>query len=150
GIGSAVTASKLGPEVTPEMAELGKIAEGEQGVDVGGDTTMTQPKEEPKGNCSFAPGTPVLMADFTTKAIKDVHTGDKVWATDPETGLSVAEPVTQLHDNQDTDLSDLTVATSHGIAVIHTTQNHLIWNLTTREWTAAGDLPPGAALYAID
>ncbi|GGL86341.1 hypothetical protein GCM10012279_00020 [Micromonospora yangpuensis] len=35
---------------------------------------------------SFTPGTHVLMADGTTKPIEDVHTGDQVIATDPDTG----------------------------------------------------------------
>lgn len=42
-----------------------------------------------KGACnSFTPDTRVLMADGTSKAIKDVKIGDKVLATDPETGRS--------------------------------------------------------------
>lgn len=35
---------------------------------------------------SFVPGTRVLMADGTSKPIENVKTGDKVLATDPETG----------------------------------------------------------------
>ncbi|MFI0263808.1 RHS repeat-associated core domain-containing protein [Streptomyces sp. NPDC017056] len=42
---------------------------------------------------SFVPGTKVLMADGTRKPIEDVKTGDKVLATDPETGETKAEPV---------------------------------------------------------
>ncbi|MGJ3559761.1 polymorphic toxin-type HINT domain-containing protein [Streptomyces sp. INA 01156] len=34
------------------------------------------------------------MADGTTKAIKDVKAGDKVLATDPETGETTAQTVT--------------------------------------------------------
>ncbi|MFE7751400.1 Hint domain-containing homing endonuclease [Streptomyces sp. NPDC057428] len=41
------------------------------------------------GSCkvadSFTPGTRVLMADGTSKAIEDVDIGDEVLATDPET-----------------------------------------------------------------
>lgn len=34
---------------------------------------------------SFVPGTGVLMADGTTKPIKDVRVGDQVLSADPET-----------------------------------------------------------------
>ncbi|WP_309505732.1 Hint domain-containing protein, partial [Streptomyces phytophilus] len=43
---------------------------------------------------SFTAGTPVLMADGTTKPIEDVKVGDKVLATDPETGKTSIETVT--------------------------------------------------------
>ncbi|MFD3682359.1 RHS repeat-associated core domain-containing protein [Streptomyces sp. NPDC058613] len=49
-------------------------------------------KVRPK-NCSsnsFAAGTLVLMADGSTKAINELQPGDKVLATDPETGQTVA------------------------------------------------------------
>jgi hypothetical protein len=58
---------------------------------------------------SFAPDTPVLMADGTTRAIKDVRVGDDVIGTDPATGKTASEPVTALHVNQDTDLTDVWV-----------------------------------------
>src|SRR5262249_5807812 len=45
---------------------------------------------------SFYPSTLVLMADGTTLPIKDITVGDKVTATDPVTGKTVAEPVIQL------------------------------------------------------
>lgn len=43
--------------------------------------------------CSFAASTLVLMADGTKKAIEKVKPGDKVLATDPETGEQVAKTV---------------------------------------------------------
>jgi hypothetical protein len=43
---------------------------------------------------SFDPATPVLMADHTTKPIKDIKVGDMVLATDPATGKTTAQPVT--------------------------------------------------------
>jgi Pretoxin HINT domain len=56
------------------------------------------------------PATPVVMADGTTKKIKDVKVGDKVLATDPESGKTSARTVTALHVYQDTELTDLSVA----------------------------------------
>jgi hypothetical protein len=113
---------------------------------------------------SFAAGTLVLMADGTTKAIDDIQVGDEVVATDPQTGTTEAQPVTFLHRNQDTDLTDVTVAppaeeaasesaTGEGkgdrstrgptIATLHTTQHHPFWDATTQAWTNAADLKPG-------
>ena len=37
---------------------------------------------------SFAPGSLVLMADGTIKAIEDTDVGDEVTATDPQTGAT--------------------------------------------------------------
>ncbi|CNG76713.1 Cell wall-associated polypeptide CWBP200 [Mycobacterium tuberculosis] len=42
---------------------------------------------------SFTPGTQVLMADGSKKSIEDLRVGDKVLATDPETGKTKPEPV---------------------------------------------------------
>ncbi|MEO3778469.1 polymorphic toxin-type HINT domain-containing protein [Micromonospora sp. B11E3] len=51
----------------------------------------------------------MLLADGSSKPIEDLKHGDEVAATDPETGRSAAKPVTQLHVNQDRDLTDVTV-----------------------------------------
>ena len=45
---------------------------------------------------SFVAGTPVLMADGTTKPIEAVRVGDRVVATDPGTGTSRARQITAL------------------------------------------------------
>jgi hypothetical protein len=97
---------------------------------------------------SFDPSTHVLMADGTTKPIKDVKLGDEVTSTDPETGETTAEPVTQLHVNQDTDLTDVTVQdeATGTRAVLHTTSNHPFWDADNSEWVAASELKPGAHL----
>jgi RHS repeat-associated protein len=92
---------------------------------------------------SFTPDTPVLMADHTTKPIKDIKVGDKVIATDPTTGETTTETVTQLHDNQDTDLTDLTITADGHTNIIHTTTQHPFWDATTRNWTVAGRLGIG-------
>ena len=51
------------------------------------------------GNClnnSFVPGTQVLMADGSTKAIEDVTLDDLVLASSLETEETAAKPVTRL------------------------------------------------------
>ena len=99
---------------------------------------------------SFTPDTPVLLADGTTEPIKDVKVGDGVEATDPTSGKTRSEPVTQLHDNQDTDLTDLLVQTPTGLAIIHTTQKHPFWNQTAKHWTPASALTPQTVLQTDD
>ncbi len=112
---------------------------------------------------SFDPATPVLMADRTSKPIKDIKVGDKVTATDPTTDKTTAQPVTQLHLNVDTDLTDVAVAAApaaavagvlatgaggtHGpTSILHTTTHHPFWDTTARHWVNAGDLTSGHQL----
>jgi RHS repeat-associated protein len=113
---------------------------------------------------SFDPDTLVLMADGSTKKIADVELGDEVVATDPENGDTTAEKVVVLHNNLDTELTDITVSaekpetaskksgqgkgdrSTRGPTeetVLETTQNHPFWDATTGEWVNAGDLQPG-------
>ena len=96
---------------------------------------------------SFDPATPVLMADGTTKPIRDIQVGDHVLSTDPSTGTTRSEVVTALHNNLDEDLVDVEVATSDsGTAVLHTTVNHPFWDKTDRKWVDASSLQPGHRL----
>ncbi|GAA5178696.1 polymorphic toxin-type HINT domain-containing protein [Rugosimonospora acidiphila] len=48
------------------------------------------------GGNSFAAGTEVLMADGSHRRIEDVRIGDKVIATDPTTGKTSVQPVTDV------------------------------------------------------
>ncbi|RKN48480.1 polymorphic toxin-type HINT domain-containing protein [Micromonospora endolithica] len=95
---------------------------------------------------SFAPETPVLLANGVTAPISDIRVGDEVLATDPLTGMTSAERVTELHRNLDTEFADVTISGSRGDQVVRSTQHHPFWNATTRDWTDAGDLRPGDAL----
>jgi hypothetical protein len=91
------------------------------------------------------------MADGSTKPIGSVQLGDKVASTDPKTGRDTAQPVVVLHDNHDTDLADVTVASSDGTTTtLHTTWHHPFWNETAHQWTDAADLKPGTALHVRD
>ncbi|MFE9889078.1 RHS repeat-associated core domain-containing protein [Streptomyces scopuliridis] len=96
---------------------------------------------------SFTGDTPVLMADGTRKPIKDVRVGDKVLATDPETGETGPRRVTTLiQGSGDKSLTDITVAaaTADGKpAKITATDGHPFWLPDLKEWTDAGDLHPG-------
>jgi hypothetical protein len=99
----------------------------------------------PKTN-SFAPETPVLLFDGSTKPIAEIKAGDLVQSIDPSVlgpRVTTAEPVLELLRNQDTALADVTVDSG---AVLHTTQEHRFWNATTRQWTEAARLRAGDSL----
>ncbi len=114
------------------------------------------------------------MADGSSKPIKDVKVGDTVKAADPASGKTGAQPVVLLHQNHDTDLTDVTVsrtpanatsarstktavtarlanaavaaAVAVGAAtVLHTTTHHPLYDATTHTFVEAGDLRPGVS-----
>jgi len=112
-------------------------------------------KAEPPCN-SFVPGTKVLMADGTTKAIEDVEPGDKVLASDPETGRTEVKTVTaeilgqgQKHLVRLT----LTIETADGeqrTASLTATAGHLFWVAELGTWFEATDLTVGQRLKTSD
>ncbi|NJQ04890.1 polymorphic toxin-type HINT domain-containing protein [Streptomyces lonarensis] len=105
------------------------------------------------GACSsFVPGTRVLMADGTTKAIEDVAVGDEVLATDPATGETGARTVTaELTSTGDKLLVTVSVLDGNGNPQqLIATDNHPLWLATTQQWIDAVDLEPGVQLYAND
>ncbi|MFF0476473.1 DNRLRE domain-containing protein [Streptomyces sp. NPDC004284] len=99
---------------------------------------------------SFAPDTPVLMADGTYKPIGDIQVGEYVTATDPETGASGPQPVldvitgfgTKHIVEIDTDLDPTTPS-------LHATAEHPLW-VKGRGWTNAVDVEPGDLLMSSD
>jgi RHS repeat-associated protein len=99
-------------------------------------------------NCKcFLAGTDVLMADGTTKDIEDVKLGDKVLATDPETGESRAREVTAtIVTDSDKHFTELTIATKYGEERLTATYEHPFWSVSEGEWVPAGDLKPGMTL----
>ncbi|WP_079125462.1 RHS repeat-associated core domain-containing protein [Streptomyces lushanensis] len=120
------------------MSALGGCLGGMLGVGLGG-------KLAARGGCnSFTPDTPVLMADGTRKAIKDVRIGDKVLATDPETGESGPREVTALIEGTgDKTLVDITIDDGSGAAKLTATDGHPFWVPDLREWVEAAKLQPG-------
>ncbi|WP_018349385.1 polymorphic toxin-type HINT domain-containing protein [Longispora albida] len=138
---TTTTTTTRTPRTDPKITKTVKKLE-KDGVDKADDVA------DDGGGChSFDPATPVLMADGTAKPIADIREGDQVTATDPATGDTTSQPVTQLHINQDEELTDLTVATPAGTtATLYTTQNHPFWNATTGQWAHAATLLPGEQL----
>ncbi|SEE21224.1 intein N-terminal splicing region/RHS repeat-associated core domain-containing protein [Streptomyces sp. 3213] len=97
---------------------------------------------------SFTPDTPVLMADGSTKKIKDVKAGDKVLATDPETGETVAQTVTaEILGKGVKHLVKVTVDTDGTkgtkTAEVTATAGHPFWVPELGEWIDATDLRAG-------
>ncbi len=94
--------------------------------------------------CSFAGATAVLMADGIYKAIKDIKPGEKVIATDPETGRQGAKTVLQTWVHDDT-LMDLALEGGK----ITTTQDHPFWSVTDGRFERADHLAPGELVLSV-
>ncbi|MEU6467616.1 HYD1 signature containing ADP-ribosyltransferase family protein [Streptomyces sp. NPDC046976] len=124
-----------------KLAKLGKLGKGAEVGEV----------LEAAASCakhSFLPGTQVLLADGTTKAIEDVRTGDFVQATDPDTGKTVKKKVVAtITTADDKDFTTLTTATkSGGKSTITATDTHPFWVPELKKWVDAGILRPGQYL----
>ncbi|MFG2006513.1 polymorphic toxin-type HINT domain-containing protein [Spirillospora sp. NPDC048911] len=111
---------------------------------------------EPVGKgCSFLASTAVLLSNGTSKAIDQIKVGDKVLATDPETGKTTPRPVIDTIVGADTKtLVQLTVdATERSKAantekkpksgILIATDNHPFWVVNKKQWLDAGQLKPG-------
>lgn len=103
---------------------------------------------------SFVPGTQVVMADGSTKPIEDVKIGDKILATDPETGETRPREVTATWINAGfKTLVEITVDTdgdagekaNNGKALV-ATGNHPFWVPGLEKWVRADQLQPGTWL----
>ncbi|MEW2521968.1 polymorphic toxin-type HINT domain-containing protein [Actinacidiphila alni] len=97
---------------------------------------------------SFAAGTKVLMADGSTKPIEDVRPGDRVKATDPTTGKSAGDEVTDTITGRGTkQMVELTVDTDgpkgHATGTLTATKGHPFWSPNLHKWLQAGQLKPG-------
>ncbi|WP_229848700.1 RHS repeat-associated core domain-containing protein [Kitasatospora griseola] len=104
---------------------------------------------------SFPPGTKVLMADGTTKAIEDIQLGDEVESTDPIADQSAANPVLRtIRTADDHEFTDVVLTdpadSSASPQKITTTQHHPIWDVSTQLWVSAADLQPGHEVRRAD
>lgn len=107
----------------------------------------TGPRKLAKECNSFTPDARVLMADGTTKAIRDVDIGDKVVATDPETGETTVQTVTaEIKGKGTKHLVRVTIDTDGDegtkTASVTATDGHPFWVEELGEWIGATDLQP--------
>ncbi|MEV7279498.1 polymorphic toxin-type HINT domain-containing protein [Streptomyces sp. NPDC093111] len=97
---------------------------------------------------SFVPGTEVLMADGTSKAIEEVRLGDEVLATDETSGATKAKPVVaRIIGEGQKNLVEITIDTdgTKGDAKekITATDGHPFWVPSLHKWLKATDLKAG-------
>ncbi|MFF6784174.1 polymorphic toxin-type HINT domain-containing protein [Streptomyces sp. NPDC012510] len=106
------------------------------------------PDAPPTCTNSFVPGTEVLMADGSTKAIEDVEVGDKVAASDVETDDTQTRTVTRTIKGEGKKrLVTITVDTDgrsgDATSTITATDGHPFWLPDLAQWVDAGDLKRG-------
>ncbi|WP_329489955.1 polymorphic toxin-type HINT domain-containing protein [Kitasatospora sp. NBC_01246] len=111
-----------------------------------------------EGPCnSFPAGALVLMADGSSRPIEEVKTGDVVTATDPRTGVTAQEPVTdEITGYDDTQFTELTLTTAveegaqRAPSGVVSTAHHPYWDETAQKWVDAEKLQPGHVLLSPD
>jgi hypothetical protein len=143
-----------------DAAAGAEAAEGAAAKGAGGGPRANAAK--PSGCNSFVAGTLVKLADGTTKAIEKIKPGDKVLATDPATGRTVAKVVLAAYSGAGyVGLVQVTVDTDGGkgdaTGVILATEHHLFWDAEDQTWVRADELtsadtvrtPDGQALRVV-
>ncbi|MFI9584076.1 polymorphic toxin-type HINT domain-containing protein [Streptomyces sp. NPDC052236] len=153
GVGAgAVRAAKAGRMASKAAKYADGIAKKAEKIDEGVENvesavSCTTAAAELAGN-SFVLGTEVLMADGSRKPIEKVETGEEVLATDPTTGKTSKEEVTDtIVGKGKKHLVELTVDTdgTKGDATdtITATVGHPFWVPSLDKWLKAGELKPG-------
>ncbi|MFL6077091.1 MAG: polymorphic toxin-type HINT domain-containing protein [Mycobacteriales bacterium] len=116
--------------------------------------SKAETKAEESSSCrpnSFPAGTRVLLGDGTRKPIDEVRPGDTVESTDPTTGRTRSEAVTdRIVTPTDTDFTDTTVRTAGGDRTITSTQHHRFWDASRAAWVDAAGLRAGDRLREPD
>ncbi|MFF1449373.1 polymorphic toxin-type HINT domain-containing protein [Streptomyces sp. NPDC058274] len=120
----------------------------EKKSDNGGGKDSDGPAQGCSVDNSFTPGTEVLMADGSTKPIEKIDLGDKVRATDPETGETSVQTITaEIKGNGVKHLVEITVDTDGAKGpvkdTITATDGHPFWVPELGEWVDATDLKSG-------
>lgn len=134
-------------ETVTDAASTGKKTDAET-------PSAPAPKKEPEApKCtnSFVPGTQVVLADGSTKAIEDLREGDQVFATDVESDNSRGRAVLDTFNSKGAkNLVTLTVDVDgrdgDRTAEITSTDAHTYWLPDVGRWAEARDLEPGQML----
>ncbi|MEV7544066.1 polymorphic toxin-type HINT domain-containing protein [Streptomyces sp. NPDC089915] len=140
GKAAANVAAKMGAKAEAKAAARAEAKAATSGGESGGSC--------PTPGNSFTAGTLVLMADGSPKQIDDLRPGDKVLATDPETGETLTKDITATIQGEGTkNLVEITVDTddTSGSATetITATDKHPFWAADLAKWVNATDLKVG-------
>lgn len=105
-------------------------------------------KMAPRCPNSFVPGTLVVASNGKTVPIEDLAVGDKVLATDPESGETVEKEVTDtIIGAGDKNLVKITIdvdgQSGNDVESVTATDNHPFWVPSLRTWIDATKLSPG-------
>lgn len=99
-----------------------------------------------EAGCSFAGGTPVVMADGTSRAVEALHAGDYVLAKDEKTGKVEAQEVTATVHHPAATLVTVTFAGADGkTQAIVCTPEHPFF-VDGKGWVEAGSLGIGTSI----
>jgi hypothetical protein len=101
------------------------------------------------------PGTGVLLADGRVKPVEEVEVGDRVWATDPETGeegpRTVVATITSSGIKELVEVTvDIDGADGDKTATVVATAEHPFWVDDQGRWLNADALTPGNDLLTAD
>ena len=104
------------------------------------------------GAACFTAGT-LVLTENGQKAIEDIQAGDKVYATDPETGESGYKEVLQTFEKETEVVVHVTYekdgeGSNTETTTVNTTLNHRFW--TEDGWKSAGTLEAGDKLTLAD
>lgn len=141
-------------------------------------TSSSDGKDGGNNNCNcFTEGTPVAMADGSTKAIEEVRSGDEVTTYNTDTGEQETHVVTGLFSKSAQVLLEITVDVSGSsgadtqplagdpsgdevsgtdppsgseVKSFTVTPEHPFWQADEQTWTLAGDLAVGDELLQRD
>ena len=94
----------------------------------------------------FVAGTPVLLADGSSKPIEDIAVGDQVTAYNPDTGQTETRDVVRTYVHHDVPSYDVTLDIGERVT---TTSEHPFW-VEGRGWTPAAQLRAGDPLRQPD
>jgi hypothetical protein len=99
----------------------------------------------------------VTVEGGAAKPIADIEVGDRVLATDPQTGLTAYRDVLAvIVTRDDKQYVDLDIEAPAGdrrtatVSTLTTTAQHPFWNAGAARWVDAGDLRPGDRLRRPD
>ncbi|MCX4704201.1 polymorphic toxin-type HINT domain-containing protein [Streptomyces sp. NBC_01373] len=134
-----------------EAYERGKLIESFIAALFTGGTGIKGSRGAVSGCNCFLAGTDVLIAKGSTKDIEDIKVGDKVVATDPETGKTGLREVTQLIvTDSDKHFNELSLTTKEGTEKLTATHEHPFWSPSQKRWIEAADLTAGMTLRTDD